>query len=105
MDIVRQKQIREWALLGLVGAMALVANLPPQVLREIGIESGLLMAIMGLMVVLALFLYVRFFFFLLYALLAIGANLPEKSCIASMRSYRCGTCGMLLMMLLPASPG
>ena len=78
MDIVRQKQIREWALLGLVGAMALVANLPPQVLREIGIESGLLMAIMGLMVVLALFLYVRFFFFLLYALLAVGANLPEQ---------------------------
>jgi ankyrin repeat protein len=29
-------------------------------------------------VVLALFLYVRFFFFLLYALLAVGANLPEK---------------------------
>lgn len=78
MDIVRQKQIREWTLLGLVGAMALVANLPNKVLNSIGVDVGLLMAILGLMVVIALFLYVRIFFFLLYALLAIGANLPEK---------------------------
>lgn len=78
MDIVKQKQIREWALLGLVATMALVANLPRHVLAGIGVETGLLMGGLGLMVVLALFLYVRFFFFLLYALLAVGANLPEK---------------------------
>lgn len=78
MDIVKQKQIREWTLLGLVGAMALVANLPPHVLSKMGVETGLLMALLGLMVVLALFLYVRFFFFLLYALLAVGSNLPEQ---------------------------
>ncbi|MDP1734969.1 MAG: ankyrin repeat domain-containing protein [Sulfuritalea sp.] len=78
MDIVKQKQIREWTLLGLVGTMALVANLPPRVLDAIGVETSLIMGVLGLMVVLALFLYVRFFFFLLYALLAVGANLPEK---------------------------
>lgn len=78
MDIVKQKQIREWTLLGLVGMMALVANLPHGVLDRIGVESGLIMAVLGLMVVLALFLYVRFFFFLLYTLLAVGANLPEQ---------------------------
>jgi hypothetical protein len=78
MDIVRQKQIREWTLLGLVGSMALVANLPRHVLDRLGVESGLLMALLGLMVVFALFIYVRLFFFLLYALLAVGANLPEK---------------------------
>lgn len=78
MDIVRQKQIREWILLGLVGVMALVANLPRGMLTGIGIEPGLVMAVLGLMVVLALFLYVRFFFFLLYTLLAVGANLPEQ---------------------------
>lgn len=78
MDIVRQKQVREWTLLGLVATMALVANLPHSILERIGIEQGLLMAMLGLMVVFALFLYVRFFFFLLYALLAVGANLPEK---------------------------
>lgn len=78
MDIVKQKKIREWTLLGLVGAMALVANLPRHLIDKIGIEPSLLMVILGLMVVFALFLYVRFFFFLLYALLAIGANLPDK---------------------------
>ncbi|MCF8198825.1 MAG: ankyrin repeat domain-containing protein [Sulfuritalea sp.] len=78
MDIVKQKQIREWTLLGLVGMMALVANLPNGALAAIGIEPGLVMAVLGLMVVLALFLYVRFFFFLLYTLLAVGANLPEQ---------------------------
>jgi hypothetical protein len=78
MDIVKQKQIREWTLLGLVGTMALVANLPPRMLGSIGVETSLLMGVLGLMVVIALFLYVRFFFFLLYALLVVGANLPEK---------------------------
>ncbi len=78
MDIVRQKQVREWTLLGLVATMALVANLPRSILDSIGVEQGLLMAMLGLMVVFALFLYVRFFFFLLYALLAVGANLPEQ---------------------------
>lgn len=78
MDIVRQKQIREWTLLGLVGSMALVANLPRHALDSIGLDPGLLMAVLGLMVVFALFLYVRLFFFLLYAMLAVGANLPEQ---------------------------
>lgn len=78
MDIVRQKQVREWALVGLVASMALVANLPDSVLDRVGVEQGLLMALLGVMVVFALFLYVRFFFFLLYALLAIGANLPAQ---------------------------
>lgn len=78
MDIVKQKQVREWILLSLVGGMALVANLPHGLLETLGINLQLVMAILGLIVVLALFLYVRFFFFLLYTLLAIGANLPEK---------------------------
>ena len=65
MDIVKQKQIREWTLLGLVGTMALVANLPRHLVDRIGIDPGLIMAMLGLMVVFALFLYVRFFFFLL----------------------------------------
>lgn len=78
MDIVKQKQIREWTLLGLVGTMALVANLPRNLVDRIGIDPGLIMAMLGLMVVFALFLYVRLFFFLLYALLAVGANLPDQ---------------------------
>lgn len=78
MDIVKQKQIREWILLGLVGATALAANLPRDLLGRIGVDAGLLIAVLALMVALALFLYLRFFFFLLYALLVLGANLPDK---------------------------
>lgn len=78
MDIVRQKQIREWTLIGLVGAMALIANLPRHLIDRIGLEPGVLMALLGVIVVIALFLYVRFFFFLMYALLAVGANLPDQ---------------------------
>jgi hypothetical protein len=78
MDIVKQRQLREWTLLTLVGLMALIANLPHSVTELIGIERGVVMAVLGLVVVLALFLYVRLFFFLLYTLLAIGANLPEQ---------------------------
>lgn len=78
MDIVRQQQIREWTLLGLVGTMALTANLPRDALDRVGVDPALLMALLGLMVVFALFLYVRFFFFLLYALLAVGVNLPDQ---------------------------
>ena len=78
MDIVKQQRIREWTLLSLVGLMALVANLPVDVLESAGLERGVIMAVLGLVVVLALFLYVRFFFFMIYTLLAVGANLPEK---------------------------
>ena len=78
MDIVKQRRIREWTLLSLVGAMALVANLPSEVLSSFHLERGVIMAVLGLVVVMALFLYVRFFFFLLYTLLAVGANLPEQ---------------------------
>jgi uncharacterized protein len=77
-DIVTRHRIREWLLLSLVGLMALVANLPETVLATLNIQRGVVMAVLGLVVIMALFLYVRFFFFLLYTLLAVGANLPEK---------------------------
>jgi hypothetical protein len=78
MDIVQEKRIREWTLLSLVGIMALVANLPRRLLNDIGVQPDLLMAVLGVLVLLALFLYVKFFFFLLFMLLTVGANVPGK---------------------------
>jgi len=78
MDIVLEKRIREWTLFGLVAAMAVISNLPEQVLGRIGVEAELLKAVLGVLVVLALFLYVRFFFFLVFILLAAGANIPDQ---------------------------
>jgi hypothetical protein len=65
-------------LLALVALTALVANLPGKLLDPLGIRPGYLLALLGCLVVIALFLYLRFFFFLLYVLLAIGANLPAQ---------------------------
>lgn len=77
MDIVLEKRIREWSLIGLVSVMAVIANLPKDILARIGVQAELLMAVLGVLIVLALFLYVRFFFFLVFILLAAGANLPD----------------------------
>jgi hypothetical protein len=78
MDIEQKRRLRERLLLTLVGIMAVLANLPAHVLDSVGIQRQLALAIFGLVVFLALFLYVRLFFFVLYLLLAIGANLPEQ---------------------------
>jgi hypothetical protein len=78
MDLEQKKHLRERLLLSLVGIMAVVANLPPSTLDSIGIARDVVMAVLGLVVFIALFLYVRFFFFLIYLLLAVGANLPDQ---------------------------
>ena len=78
MDIVAKRRAREFTLLMLVSGMALIANLPERVLMMVDLERGVIMAVLGVVVLIAVFLYVRMFFFLLYLLLAIGANLPEK---------------------------
>lgn len=69
---------QEFMLLALVALTAIVANLPDSLLAPLGIKPGYLLAVLGCVVVIALFLYLRFFFFLLYVLLAIGANLPAQ---------------------------
>ena len=52
MDIVLEKRIREWSLLGLVLTMVVVANLPRHVLQDYGIRVELLMAVLGVLIVL-----------------------------------------------------
>lgn len=72
------RRTQEIFLLSLVAMAAIAANLPVDVLRPYGIEPRYIVAVLGIMVVLAMFFYLRFFFFLLYVLLAIGANVPEQ---------------------------
>ena len=71
-------RLQEGVLLGLVALTAFIANLPAELLTPLGLKPGYLLALLGFIVVLALFLYLRFFFFLLYVLLAIGANVPAQ---------------------------
>ena len=73
-----QRRMHEYMLLVLVGLTAVIANLPHDLLAPLGMKPGYLVALLGFIVVLAMFLYLRFFFFLLYVLLAVGANVPSQ---------------------------
>ena len=72
------KRAMEWTLFGLVGLSAVLANLPQNVLDQFSINRNLLLAMLALTVFIALFLYLKFQFFILVVLLALGANMPSE---------------------------
>jgi hypothetical protein len=77
-DLLTRLRIREVALFALIALTAILANLPPEYAKQLGIDHEYLYAILGCGVVLGLFLYLRFFFFLAVVLLILGANLPDQ---------------------------
>jgi len=72
------KRAMEWMLFGLVGMTAVMANLPQSWLELASINRNLLLAVLVLTVFIALFLYLKFQFFILVVLLALGANMPSE---------------------------
>ncbi len=72
------KRAMEWVLFGLVGLTAILANLPQQWLDYGSINRNLLLGVLALTVFIALFLYLKFQFFMLVVLLAVGANMPGE---------------------------
>ena len=78
MDFVAVRIRRESMLMVMVIIVAVVANLPADVLQSAGIDRRWMMAVLGLVVMIALFLYLKVFVFLLCILLAVGANLPDQ---------------------------
>src|SRR6266568_4271174 len=66
------KRGREIALVALVALAAGLANLPEELLDQVGIDRGFLLGSLALMVFIALFLYLKFQFFFLVVLLATG---------------------------------
>jgi len=69
-------RVREALLVGLVGITALFANLPEEILAQYSVDRNYLLGILSLTVFISLFLYLKFQFFFLVVLLAIGANMP-----------------------------
>lgn len=69
---------KEWVLVSMVGAIALLANLPASLTDNLGIKVEYLLITLGAVVFVALLLYMRFTFFLIIVLLVIGANLPGQ---------------------------
>ena len=78
MDFLQARKYKEWALVGLVGLATVFALLPTNVAEQYGIDRGYVAAILGIVLVIALFLYLKFAFFIMVALLVIGANVTDS---------------------------
>ena len=79
LDFLTRLRIRELVLMGLIALTALVANLPEDyVARTLGANPATLVAVLAIVVILGLFLYLKFFFFVAVVLLIAGANMPEQ---------------------------
>lgn len=72
-----EKRAREVILLILVGVTAALANFPEDMLAQLSIQREYLLGLLALTVFIALFLYLKFQFFFLVVLLALGANMPD----------------------------
>ena len=77
MDFLQARKYKEWALVGLVSVATLFALLPPNIAEELSINRAYIAAILGILLVIALFLYLKFAFFIMVALLVIGANVTD----------------------------
>ena len=77
MDYLQAKKYKEWALVGLVGIATLFALLPANIADQLSINRGYIAAIHGILLVIALFLYLKFAFFIMVALLVVGANVTD----------------------------
>ena len=78
MDFLQARKYKEWALVGLVCIATLFALLPPSIAEEMSIDRAYIAAILGILLVIALFLYLKFAFFIMVALLVIGANITDN---------------------------
>ena len=77
-DLLTRLRVREVALFSLIALTAILANLPADYARQLGIQHDYLYAALVGAVVIGLFLYLKFFFFFAVVLLILGANLPEQ---------------------------
>ena len=69
---------KEWFLVVMVALIAILANLPDNVLQGWGLSVHYLVITLATVVFISLLLYMRFTFFLIITLLVIGANLPGQ---------------------------
>lgn len=77
MDFLQAKKYKEWALVCLVGIATVFALLPADLADRLSVNRGYIAAVLGILLVIALFLYLKFAFFIMVALLVIGANVTD----------------------------
>jgi uncharacterized protein len=78
MDFLQATKFKEWALVGLVGLATLFTLLPLNVAEQLSIDRTYIAAILGILLVIALFFYLKFAFFIMVAVLVIGANVTDS---------------------------
>ena len=78
MDFLQARKYKEWALVGLVSLATAFALLPPDIAEHLSINRAYIAAILGILLVIALFLYLKFAFFIMVAVLVIGANVTDN---------------------------
>jgi ankyrin repeat protein len=78
MDFLQARKYKEWALFGLVGLATVFALLPLSVTEQLNINRGYIAAILGILLMFALFLYLKFALFIIVAVLVIGANVTDN---------------------------
>src|SRR5258706_3367391 len=78
-DFLTRLRIRELILMGLMAVSAVLANLPPEYVEEtLGISRGGVLGVLGIMIIIGLFLYLKFGLFVVVLLLIAGANMPAQ---------------------------
>jgi uncharacterized protein len=78
-DFLTGLRIRDLILFGLITITAVLANLPQEYVEDsLGMNPNALLAVLACVVIVGLFLYLKFFFFLAVVLLVVGANLPDQ---------------------------
>lgn len=78
MDYATKFRIKQIAVSVLVAIAAVLAYLPKQWAERFHLDTELMIGILGVLIVLALFVFARFSYFLLTVLLIAGANLPDR---------------------------
>jgi len=78
MDFLQARKYKEWALVGLVSLATIFALLPVEIADQLSINRSYIAAILGILLVIALFLYLKFAFFIMVALLVVGANVTDS---------------------------
>jgi ankyrin repeat protein len=77
MDFLQARKYKEWALFGLVGLATIFTLLPLNITEQLSVNRGYIAAILGILLVFALFLYLKFALFIMVAVLVIGANVTD----------------------------
>lgn len=70
--------IQEWVLVGLLAVATILLNLPQEIAQQLKLNTDYVLIGLGITILVAFFLYLKVTFFMMFVLLAIGANLPGQ---------------------------